>query len=564
MMAQMFDAGHEETERDLPGPLQPGWYPGVWALPTTTLSAASLIVLLGVRGFLEIGETRSLFRLPVAPGWLALAAAVMAWAVVLTCRNRPGRPLPRYWALGLATGATVVTLVGFLSNDFARSPGIHAWAFAVLAASVTLLPRLLPLQPGDRLVQHIAPLALAFVIFVALPLSFYIGRRAVEEQKRRVGETIAELSREAGEIREISSFTGFGSPERREDGLRQMQRLQALPLEQWLPDRYLWQGAALLGEDEQLAAAYREMLDALVAGMDPARTPKLWQPQFLWDHDSRLWKKDPDFPGLSAAVAGYHARTGQVFQQLAPPVGDSGVLRDLATFYSEKKREADSRLAALAKTWNEDWVPPLVASAKAEAGPPISPLAELLRRPLQPDGSLRPASLDRLLDLPLAQAETLADPAKGCGKRPYQEDNVQYFRIDCYAYMARPAPDPPGADLRIEMRIVYQSETGQPTSRKALPGEVYFIFPVPSGTDPTRYRADVMQAFASAVHAERDDTTLTMIDRSGLPTKGFTFEAGDRHRVLRVSSHLIGDLSGGVPAIGVRATYRNQPLSTGP
>src|SRR4029077_18923662 len=377
-------------------------------------------------------------------------------------------------------------------------------------------------------------------------------------------ETIAELSREAGEVREISAFIGSTSPEKREDALRQMQRLQALPLEQWLPDRYLWQGAALLGQDGQLAAAYREMLDALVAGMDPAHTPKLWQPQFLWDHDSRLWKRDPEFPRLSATVAGYHARTGQIFQRLAPPEGDSGVLRDLAAFYNERKQEADGRLAALAKTWNEDWVPPLVASVRAEAGPPLSPLAELLRRPLPPDGSLRPASLERLLDLPIARAEILADPAKGCGKRPYQEDNFQYFRIDCYAYAARPAPDPPGADLRIEMRIVYQWEPGQPTSRRALPGEIYFIFPVPSGTDPTQYRADVMQAFASAVHAERDDTPLTMIDRSGLPTKGFTFEDGSHRGVLRVSSHLIGDLSGGVPAIGVRATYRNQPLSTGP
>jgi hypothetical protein len=523
-----------------------------------TLSAASLVVLFTVIGFLQAGEpSRSLFRLPFASGWPALAAAVLAWAVALRCRNRPGRHLPRYWAVFLAAGTSALALVGFLGGDLARSPLVHACALASLAASFTLLPRLLPLQPDQRLVQHIAPLALAFVLFVALPLSFFIGRRVVEEQKRRVGETVTELSREAGEVREVSAFPWSSSPERREDALRQMQRLQTLPLEQWLPDRYLWQGAAHLGEDGQLAAAYRELLDAAVAGMDPAHTPKLWQPQFLWDHETQRWTRDTAFPDFSAAVAGYHVRTDQIFRRLAPPSGDSAVLRDLAAYYDQKKQEVDGRLADLAKTWNEDWIPPLVASTGPETGQPPSPLAELLRRPLAPDGELRPASLVRLLDLPLAQAESLADPARGCGQRPYQEDDFQYFRIDCYAYAAHPAAERPAVDLRIEMRIVYKSETGKPLSRRALPGEIYFILPVHAGTDPGKYRDDVMQAFANAVRAEHQDTTLTMIDRTGLPAKGFTFETGYRRRILRVTSHLISDLSGGVPGIGVRATYRD-------
>jgi hypothetical protein len=557
-MAPIFDAGHEETEKDLPRPLQSGWYPGVWALPATTLSAASLVVLLTVIGFLQTSETsRSLFRLPFASGWPALAGAVLAWAVALRCRKRPGRHLPRYWALFLATGTSALTLLGFLGSDLARSPLVHACALASLAASFTLLPRLLPLQPDQRLVQHIAPLALAFALFLALFASCFIGGKAVQGQKQRVGETIAELSGEAGEVREVSAFPWSSSAERREDALRQIQRLQALPLEQWIPDRYLWQGAAHLGEDEQLAAAYRELLDAVVAGMDLAHTPKLWQPQFLWDHDTQRWTRDTAFPDLSAAVAGYHVRTRQIFERLAPPSGDSPVLRDLATFYDQKKQEVDGRLAALAKTWNEDWIPPLVSSPRPETGQSPSPLAELLRRPLPSDGELRPASLARLLDLPLEQAERVADPERGCGQRPYQEDDFQYFRIDCYAYVAHPAAERPSADLRIEMRIVYKSETGKPLSRKALPSEIYFILPVPTGTNRDKYRDDVMQAFADAVRAEHQGSALKMIDRSGLPAKGFTFETGYRRRILRVTSHLISDLSGGVPGIGVRATYRD-------
>ncbi|HEX4963589.1 MAG TPA: hypothetical protein VF173_22365 [Thermoanaerobaculia bacterium] len=560
-MKPIFDAGHEETVRDLPGPLQSGWYPGIWALPATTLSAASLVVLIAVVGFLQISETsRSLFRLPVASGWPALAAAVMAWAVALVCRNRPGRHLPRYWALFLAAGTTTLALVGFLGGDLARSPLVHAFALASLAASVTMLPRLLPLQPDRWLVQHIAPLALLFVLFLALPGSFYIGRRAVEDQKRRVGETIAEFSREAGEVREVSAFPWSASPERREDALRQIRRLQALPLEQWVPDRYLWQGAAVLGEEQQLAAAYQKLLDAVVAGTDPAHTPKLWQPQFVWDHESQRWKLDPEFPDLSAAVAGYHTRTGQLLQQLAPPAGDSAARRDLAAYYEQKRQEAGGRLEALAKTWNEDWVPPLVAPAGPKPAATLSPLAELLRHPLPPDGALRPASLEKLLAVRQWQTQRLAVPARGCGGRQYQEDDFQYFRIDCYAYAAHPAAEHPSADLRIEMRVVYKSEARRPVGAGDLPTEVYFLFPVPAGTEPAKYRDDVMRAFATAVSAEHHDPVLAMTDRSGLPTKGFTFETGyeRRRRTLKVVSRQLSDLSGGVPGIEVRAFYRDR------
>jgi hypothetical protein len=560
-MTQSSDVGHEETEKDLPGPLQSGWYPGIWALPATTLSAASLAVLVLVFGFLQSGPTsRALFRLPFASGWPALAAAAMAWAVALTCRNRPGRHLPRFWAVGLAAGTTILTLVCFLERDIAKSPLVHSFALASLASSLTLLPRLLKLQPDRRLVQHITPLVLALVLFLALPASCTFGRHAVEVQKRRVADTITELSREAEEIREVSAFPWSTSPERREDALRQMKRLQALPLEQWVPDRYLWQGAATLGEEQQLAVAYRDLLDAVVAGMEPGHTPKLWHPQFVWDHDSQRWTRDPEFPDLSAAVAGYHARTGQLLQRLAPPAGDSVALRDLATYYDQRQQEVGGRLEALAKTWNEDWVPPLIAHPKTGAGPALSPLTELLGRPLPSDDSLRPASLGRLLDAKLWQARRMADPIRGCGERPYREDDFQYFRIDCYAYAARPDPEHPGTVLRVEMRVVYKSESGRQLGKSDLPGEIYFIFPVPAGTDPTQYRDDVMRAFATAVRAEHRDTQLTMIDRSGLPTKGFNFETGYRHRVLRVTSHRIEDLSGGVPGIGVRATYRDRPL----
>lgn len=559
-MAKTFDAGHEETERNLPRPLQSGWYPGIWALPATTLSLASSVVLTVVFAFLLAGATsRALFRLPMAPAW-ALTSAALAWSVALGCRTRPGRHIPRVWAILLAAGTTALSLVCLLARGLALSPSVHALILASLAAAVTLLPRLLYLQPDHWLVQHIAPLALAFVLFVTLPVSFYIGQRMVAKQKRHVEATIAELSRQAGDIREISAFDWSRLAEQREEALRQIQRLQALPLERWLPDRYLWQGAARLGEDGQLGEAYRDLLDAVIKGMDPAHTPKLTHPQF--NGTDQGWSRDPQFVDLSAAVAGYHLRIGQLFQSLDPPAGESAAMHELATYYGQKEREVETILTGLSKTWNEDWVPPLAASRESQPRWALSPLPELLRRPLPPDGALGPASLERLLALSLGRARRMADPSRGCAGRPYREGDSQFFRIDCYAYASDLAASPPRPSLRAEMRIVYKSQELRPLGENDLPAEVYFLFPVPPDTDPAQYREDVMRSLESAAREDGEGSQVVQDGRSS--STGFTLATEARRRSVVVTSHPISDMSGEetesdgrVPGIGVRAWYRD-------
>jgi hypothetical protein len=553
-MAETFDAGHRETQKNLPGPLESGWYPGTWALPATTISVASLLVLLVVFGLLQIGGvSRALFQLPVASSWVALAAAAVAWGITWLCRKRPGGSLPRLWALGLSALATGVTAAAFLRDDLAQHPQVHGLALACLVASATLLPRLLKLHPAHSLVQHIAPLALLAALFVAVPASIVFGRHAVEDRMQRLDDTIAELTREAAEVRAVSAFEWSTNLEKRQETLQQMRRLQELPLEQWVPDRHLWRGAVLLGKDRELATAYRTLLDALVGGIDPGRTPKLWQTQFVWNREGRQWERDPVFPGLSAAVAGYHWRQGRMLQLLAPPPGEGEALRMLAVDYEDKKREAEERLAVLSETWAEDWVPPLFAAGEIGTAPAVSPMAELLERPLLADGSIRPASLEKLLDLTLWDAFKVADAAQGCGPRNYAEDDFDFFRIDCFAYAPRLDPEP-GADLRVELRVVFKADEEYGSlSPRDLPIEAFFLFPVPPGEQAAPYREDVMAALQSAVGNRHPGATLDAIDRSG-PAKGFSFETQAGRR-LRVVSHAIADLSGGVAGIQVRAYY---------
>ena len=556
-MARTFDGGHVETVKDLPGPLQSGWNPGTWALPATMLSWASLVVLVAVFGIPQLFKTsRALYRLPVSAAALALVAAAIAWAVTLRCRNRPGRHLPRYWSLGLSILATTAGTVGFLYLDVGHSPWFHALALALITSSLALAPRLVKLHPDRWLVQHVATLGLAAVLFLALPLSYAFGVQAVESHKRRVAETIAELSRETGEVRQAYASAESRSRQETEE---QVSRLQELPLELWVPDRYVWQGAAVLGEEARLAAAYRGLVEAVVAGLDPARTPPLWQPQFVWNHDGHTWEKDTVFPGLSTALARYHWRQGQLLRLLEPPpASGSGVLQELAGFYGEKKREADQHLTALSGTWDQDWVEPLVEAREPDSTTAASPLADLLRRPLIEE-SLRPVSLAALLNLRLREARRLADSIPGCGRREYDEDDVEYFRIDCYAYRANLNSKQPGADLRLEMRVVYKSDLLKRLGKDDLPVELYFLFPVPPKADPARYREEVMSTFAEAVAKEHGGVSLTKIDRSGSPGKGFFFDdrAGQR---LRAVSSKVEDLSGGVPGIQIRAYYHDRSL----
>lgn len=549
-MAQTFGAGHVEMARDLPRPLQSGWNPGTWALPSATLSWASLAVLIVVFGFPQLFPTsRALFRLPVSAAALAAAAAAVAWGVTLRCRNRPGRHLPRYWALGLAVLATAAGAVGFLPGDVGQSPWFHALSLALLTSSLTLIPRLLKLHPDRWLVQHVATLGLAAVLFLALPLSYVFGRQAVEAHKQRVAETIAELSREAGEVRGIyrsNESTLWPQAEQR------MQKLLDLPLEQWVPDRYLWEGAAVLGEEARLAAAYRELLDAVVGGLDPAATPELWQPQFVWMQENQAWEPDAVFPSLSTAFARYHWRQGEILRLLKPPVGESAALQDLAAYYGEKEEEAGGHLENLSERWNQDWVPPLVEAREPDSETAASPLAELLRRPLQEEGSLRPVSLEGLLNLRLHEARELASSAPGCGKKEYAEKDSEFFRVDCYAYRARLDPKQPGAEMRIEMRLVYKSETFERLGRNDLPAELYFLFPVPAQTDTAQYREDVVNAFRKAVAEEHGGATL--IDLNLPPSKRFSFE--DRAgRNLRATASILEDLGGHVRGIQFRTYY---------
>src|SRR6185295_3894910 len=107
-----------------------------------------------------------------------------------------------------------------------------------------------------------------------------------------------------------------------------------------------------------------------------------------------------------------------------------------------------------------------------------APLDELLRTPFARSGEEKfaPADLWQLTSLPLYTTKRLAQGSPGCGGRQrtqgppsqpqvrqapgcrcqnFGEREYKYFRLDCYSYA--PQKEGTGAELRIEMRLVYQS-----------------------------------------------------------------------------------------------------------
>jgi len=154
------------------------------------------------------------------------------------------------------------------------------------------------------------------------------------------------------------------------------------------------------------------------------------------------------------------------------------------------------------------------------------PLVDLLGKSLVKDAETRlpPADLRQWIHLQLAPIRRLAAHAPGCETATYREGDYEYFRLDCYAYA--PRSEGAGAELRVEMRVVYQSERWTPLGGEEKPAEIYFLFPVPEATSSQEFAEEVMTELAAAV---RDfwDGSFSTTDRSGSVTAGFRLVKND-------------------------------------
>ena len=208
-----IESGHQETQQILPEPLQSSGLSGagIWGLPATTLSAASLGVFLIVLIFLQRNaQLREFFRLDfwnlcpdsaVCSRIVIVVTALLAWTIVVRCRQRPGHWWPRYWALALALLASVVAVLLYLDGPLTRLPLLHALTAACFAATLTLTPRLLRFRPDSYWLQLIAPLSLLVVLPVILPSTCRMGDLQVDTIKNNLEQQITELNNQSNKLR---------------------------------------------------------------------------------------------------------------------------------------------------------------------------------------------------------------------------------------------------------------------------------------------------------------------------------------------------------------------------
>jgi hypothetical protein len=555
-----YDAGHVETQVVLPEPLAGTalWNLGTFALPSTMLSIASAAVFATVWGFLQLGGAeQELFVLPPPyTSIIGLVAAALGWLIAVRCRRRPGRIGPRIWTLVLASLSSAIALLAFFLHD--RS-WLLALAVAALAAAATLAPRLAKLRPNNPMVQHIAPLSLLMILLVILPSSCAVRRVIAKGTERRVDRRIRQFKAWTAEVSEITSFDWSRIEDSPAAAAGEIQKLENLSFKAERNDAEIWRSAAILGKDGDLAAAMQGLTARVVAGFDPARSPRVSQfkePALHWDEQDKRWKAYGQFPKLSEIAGSYHQELGRLFTELRDVPSEGARSPEYRQHYAAQRRLLREHLIELANSWPDNWAAFRVPQHEELIGRTETSLNELLQASFINDGetSFAPGDLWQLTSLPLYRLKSLAAgaAARGCHSQNFEEGRHQYFRLDCYSYA--PRKEGMGAELRVEMRVVYESAARKRLGAGSLPSEIYFHFLIPEGVESGPFSDAVMNDLAVAARHSSPGTDPRPVGRSGSFAGGFTI--GGYGEAVRVYRPVVVPLNGLTPelqAVMIRA-----------
>jgi hypothetical protein len=565
------DAGHVETQTALPEPLASTgfWNIGSFALPATLLSFSSLVVFALVFLFLQSGDaSQELFVLPF-PGTslFAAAGAALGWFVVWSCRNRPGKLWPRLWALIVACSSSAITLLGLAFHD-------RSWALALAvgasSAAMVLAARLIKLSPNSALVQLVAPLTL-LILLIIVPSSCAVRRAIARKTEERVDHRIQQIRVWTMQVQKATNFDWSRMEDSPSAAAKAVESLTAVHFE-GIDDAELWQSASILGKHDDLVEAMQGLTEAVVAGFAPQRVPRVSnfrEAAIRWDDQENRWQAYTKFSTLSAITGAYHQELGRLFGELESrdETGVSESLVDYQQHYAEQRTVLKTHLEELANSWADHWAVFKVPQHEELIGLESAPLDTLLRASFarSDDRSLAAAELWRLTSLPLFEVKRLAQgspgcedgqidaqsylqsvprSAPGCHCQNFDERDREYFRLDCYSYT--PRKEGSGAELRIEMRLVYQSSHRHRLSSRSLPYEVFFHFIIPDGKGSDAFREEVMTALAAAARSSMPEGgSVRSTDRGGSVAGGFTLV--DRNVAVRVPRPAVVTLTGLTP-----------------
>lgn len=562
------NSGHNALNTPWPDPLAGTglWNIGAMALPAPMLSICSALVFAIVVVYLRSGgATQELFVLPWHTAFaIAAASAGVAWLIVFRCRQRPGRLGPRLWALSLAAANSLIAVLTLVARNASWSLTL---AVAGLSAAIALAPRLLKVRPDSPMVQRIAPISL-LILLVTVPSSCAVRKAIAGKTEERVDRRIQQLRLWTMDVKEVAGFGWVRMEDAPEGAKRGIEKLRALRFVNQESDAELWRSAAILGKDDELATAQQELTEAVVAALAPDRVPRvstLKEPAVRWNQEQARWEAYSQFAGLSEITGGYYSELGRLFAELES-TDETIVQPAIVTYrghYAGQRKLLAEYLDQTASTWTDNWGPFRVPNVGVLIGRERMPLDAVLRAPfLTSDGlTLAAGQLAQLAAMPAERMQamacggrdTAARTAPGCRCQSYEHGEREYVRLDCYSY--RPRAEGTGAELRVEMRLVYQSEEGRRVHDGATPSEIYFHFLVPQGKGSDNFREEVMTSLAAAVRASGGNVRASGI--GGSVVDGFVIEQdGGVVRVYRPAPGPLRGLTPELDALIVRAIPR--------
>jgi len=399
------------------------------------------------------------------------------------------------------------------------------------------------LRPNSALVQWIAPFSVVLVLVVILPTSCAVRRAITRKTEDRVEQRIRQFRVWRQQVREVTGFDWRQMEESSSAASNAVSPLKTLSFKDRVDDQDIWRAAAVLGRDEELATVARELAAEVVAGLDPERAPRMSdvrEAAVRWDAEEGRWRSYPRFAMLSEVTGTYYEDLGRLFGELESH-DESGAIAKLVDYrdaYAAQRAELRKSLNAIASTWADNWSAYRVPQHEALLGRTRAPLHEILGASFlrTEHESLAPGQLVELTALPLDHLKDMAQGspgcegeasgfrrAPGCQCQNYDEEGREYFRLDCYSYMPRRAGT--GADLRVEMRLVYRARMRR-LERSALPAEIYFHFLIPQDANADAFPGEVMTDLATVVRQGLTRGRVRSTDRGGSVAGGFVIEQG--------------------------------------
>ena len=287
----------------------PAWHPGGWALPAVTLSFGSMAILVIPFLYLERSAlVRAIFRLPFDPAMLAVPAAAAAWAIAAHCRHRPGRLIPRLWALSLALITTAIAVWALVDGRFVPRgrPLVHALTVAGTLSTLVLSLRLVKVNPNHWLLQTLALISVLVALLLGLPVIMFVEARVLAAEQRTLMSNGAELTELSRSVERLPAFKWSDMTKDARGASETVQRVRALSVPEWIGDPYAWRAAALLGQADGLQAQLLRLMDETRAGLVDGRGPQLALPEYSYNNNTRAWEHYPDFDKLSTTTVSYY------------------------------------------------------------------------------------------------------------------------------------------------------------------------------------------------------------------------------------------------------------------